>query len=156
MSNVVAIDCTRGLSSLFDCREGQQSLAAWQQITAARVLREHRPSAGEIADTSVAEPAAAGLHVHPFRDHDFGRRTADVVAVPPGVARDQPRLDQGPSVAAQEIDVLHVCWMDVQRHFEATGRETGQRREFTEFMDTETVSRPLMRNRTISATPGRH
>src|SRR5262249_50465396 len=94
VSHVIAIDRVRRLGGLFNCRKGQQASAAWQPIADARVLREHRPAAGEIADAAVAEPAAAGLQVHAFRDHEFGRRTADVVAVPPGVARNHSRLHQ--------------------------------------------------------------
>ena len=44
------------------------------EVTIAGVLHEYGASTGEIARTAIADPAAAGSHVHVLRDEDLRAR----------------------------------------------------------------------------------
>src|SRR5206468_2581436 len=82
VTGVVGIGGLEALYRFFHRREREQSLAGGQMLGKAGVLHEHGPARCEIADSAVAEPAAAGLHVAAFGDAEFAAGLLNVGPAP--------------------------------------------------------------------------
>src|SRR5260370_17889394 len=99
---------TKAGARLFDRSVSKQAFSHGKEAAETGVLSQDRFAAGEIADASIAEPAALRLYVHVFGDHEFSCRVADESLIPPGVAGNSPGINQQPAIAFHKSAVAAV------------------------------------------------
>src|SRR5258708_1953703 len=136
---VVAGDFPNAGDRLFHRSVSKQAFSHGKEAAETGVLSQDRLAAGEIADASIADPAALRLYVHVFGDHEFSCRVADESLIPPGVAGNSLGINQQPAIAFQKTAVAAVGRMNMERDLEALPRQSRQHRQLTYIVHTQAV-----------------
>src|SRR5262249_24039597 len=104
-AGVVGLDRPDGFDGVVGREEGVQARTERQEVAEARVLLDRGSPGGEVAGGAVAEPAAAQANVQVLGDRELAARGANVVAIPPGIARDDAGIGDAPGLTREALDV---------------------------------------------------
>src|SRR5437660_12376157 len=81
MARVIRIDGVDGGSRLLHCGYGEQAFPRGQDVREARVLRDNRFAARQIARVALAEPSASQTNVLILGDSELAPRMSEVLLV---------------------------------------------------------------------------
>ncbi len=98
--------------------EELQSERLGQMALSASGLHNAWASAGEIADSPVADPAGHRLDHRGFGAAELAARALYISAITPRRAGDIMGLNQSPAVLRQEIAILNLARRDIRGQFE--------------------------------------
>ena len=133
--------------------ERNQPFSTWNCVLEAGVLAKHRSTRRQEAGTAISEPAAVHGHIDVLRDRNLGTGTLNELPVCGRGAGNHTWVLERPAVIDNEIYVALVCRVDVEGKVKFGLDETGQRREFPEFVDSQTQRATLVLDRIVGTTP---
>src|SRR5215203_4142369 len=133
----------------------------WDQSLANRVIAAEPGvldqggfTGGEVANGSVAHPAALSVDINPLRDRELSARTWHVTAERQWVGRRVSGVDDAPAVVLQRGEIGSVRAMNLQRDLERLRRAFGQRQHLPEFVHLQAEASPLVLDRPERSAPG--
>src|SRR5207253_7060279 len=109
VSWVVGIDRLNRRLDVVQRRECKQTLSRRKHVSEPGVLGDHRPARRQIGRASIAEPSGSEPYVLILGNRELASRSADVVPIGAGVAREGKGVSHVPAVLFEQRAVLRGC-----------------------------------------------
>src|SRR5439155_6734383 len=107
----------------------------------------------QVANRSIAEPAALRFHVDSLGDGELGAGLLHVAAKAEWISCRGARVSDLPAIGTQQVQVPGVGWMNLQSYLKGLLEPRGQLDKFPELVDLQPEGLTAIGHRSIWAAP---
>ena len=140
MHFVVAGDAFGIFDGFVERFEREQAFTGGDVATETGFLDESGSAGGEIADCTVAEPAAVSVNVDSLGDRELSAGVLNVMAESMGRIRNFPGFHEIPSIGQKRVTVFVIVGVNVESDFELLSGAARKFDELAEFMNFDAVA----------------